>query len=222
MCSDRARDRGGDPARPGCAPHPGASPGERQVARLRARRVCQAPHNGPAVGGSARSPGTRAAGSLVGSGGPARSTPRPRGALPDTNHPRWQQDRGAPARPTSHAAPQTPKACVTRSVIGEVSSKVASRVARGESRVGHPTRGRGLTTARSRRVIRSTDRHRSDDRNGGCERWPTRSRAGCSRSAPATSCARAGSAKTPTTRPATRRSPGASRRARSRASTSMA
>ena len=63
---------------------------------------------------------------------------------------------------------------------------------------------------------RSTEFGRTTDRmatNWGVTRCRTRSKAACSRSAPATCCARAGSARTPTTRPVTRRSPGASRRA---------
>ena len=61
---------------------------------------------------------------------------------------------------------------------------------------------------------------RPTEERGGRGSWRTRSRDGSWKSVPATCCARAGSARTPTTRPVTPPSPGASRRGRSRASTS--
>ena len=74
--------------------------------------------------------------------------------------------------------------------------------------------GRGLTSVLA--VVDSADRPTSVTRpteptmEGRIHRWRTTSRASCSRFAPATSCARAGSARTPTAGPATRRSPGTS------------
>ena len=116
-----------------------------------------------------------------------------------------------------------------RSAIGPAIGVCAMARLRAHPRVGEagrrpPLAGTSAAHGNARQayhVAAGGIRRPALDSHGG-EPWPITSKVVCSKSATAACCARAGSARIPTTAPATRSSPGISTRARSAASTCRA